>query len=119
MIANNENENESSMKSNLLSYVEHRMKAIGFKDYNLKPERILLNSSKTTINIDAVNEYYYLVTKALPSGTLITSDSECFLSDSNTQGLELIIFKEFTGNIKIEIPEDSAIIIEFLRVIPL
>lgn len=119
MIVSNENENESSMKSNLLSYIDHRMRAVGYKDYNLKPERILLNSTKTTINIDAVNEYYYLVTKSLPSGTIITSDSECFLSDSNTQGLELIIFKEFTGNIRIEIPEDSAVIIEFLRVIPL
>ena len=95
-------------------YILERMAEKGFSNFHWEPVLVGVNAGEAKL-IGAYNEFYYLVTKTLPDGTIITGDTH-YLVAQDYANLTFARLHEFTGNIIIESP--SAINIEFIKVIP-
>ncbi len=107
------------MENFILGYVAQRMAETGFKTYHFEPSVVVMDNTLTEVIIDATNEYYYLTSGSLVTGTEISSDTNVFTADATYPLLDYSKVQEFTGQIKITCPEGSSQqVIEFIRVIP-
>lgn len=98
----------------LNEYIRERMTEKGVANFHWEPLLIPVKAGEAKF-IGAYNEYYYLVTRTLPDGTLITGDTHYLVAQAFAN-LTFARLHEFTGNITIESPD--AVNIEFIRVIP-
>lgn len=99
-------------------YIKHRMQEMGYLKFHVKPFGIVSNN-EAEYYIKAYNEFFYLLSKNLESGTSITSDTNILIVDDHYFDFEMRNLQEFTGLIHIRIPNTSAKqILEFIRVIP-
>ena len=107
------------MDNFLMSMIAQRMREMGFDEYSFEPYRALdLTASKLQIN--ANNEYYYLVAKTVVATLEITSDTNVFTTQEAAQYANFNYFgmQEFTGTIDILRGAGIGIDVEFMRVIP-
>ncbi len=104
------------MDSYILSYISQRMREMGFAEFHFETVHVV--SATNTLQIQAYNEYYYLISEYLPSGLIITSDTNIFNDSEIYYYFNFYRTQEFTGLIEINsgtIPVD----LEFVRVIPM
>ncbi len=102
-----------------LAYIASRMKQMGIQNYTFEPYVAVLNNENLEFNISSSGEYFYLVSKELPFGAEIQSDSNFFGVWDYSNYMLYNGVQEFHGNIKIIIPSLSGQqIFEFIRVIP-
>lgn len=107
------------MENFILAYIAQRMAETGFKSYHFEPFVVVMDSSLREVSIDARNEFYYLTSKSLVSGTEISSDTNIFKADDTFGLIDYWKIQEFTGQIKITYPKNSCKqVVEFIRVIP-
>ncbi len=106
------------MNSNILTYIDFRMKSLGIKDYSLKHEVVDINPVKLINNIEAYNEYYFLLSISLET-TIILSDEKYFRADLDNMNSEYLFMNEFSGLIEIHLPKLKPTKLEFIRVIPI
>jgi len=99
------------MDSFLLAYIAQRMREMGFKDYTFEPVRVQSGQ------VDATNEYYYLVAKIVSDTLVIRSDAKVFEEAADYSNFNYYGMQEFTGVITLE-DTVNAIDYEFVRVIP-
>jgi hypothetical protein len=92
------------------------MQTIGFSKFSYEPIMVIMPIDQTEYVIEGTNEYYYLASKVLATGTEIEADNNYFKVDDSYSSLDYSRFQEFTGNITIRMPQKLAI--EFIRVIP-
>jgi len=102
------------MEHFVIEYIKQRMLELSFENYTFQPIRVKTNELSTLIN--AQNEYYYLVSKEIPSSTVISSDTNIWNESDDYEDFNFYGIQEFTGEIKIvsTVPID----LEFIRVIP-
>jgi hypothetical protein len=106
------------MDAYLLAYINQQMTERGYKKYRFESVSILTKSDQSDYVVKAYNEYLFLVSKELVNNTIISADN--FIYKAN-QFYHLQVFahiREFTGEIKISVPENTVQLIEFIRVIP-
>jgi hypothetical protein len=107
------------MESYIIAYIAQRMVNLGFTKYSFEPLLIILPQDKNEYQVDGTNEYYYLVSKFLATGTEISSGNNYFKADDGYTSLDFFKIQEFTGQIKVVSPQGVKQIIEFIRVIPM
>lgn len=103
------------MDSILETYFAQRMKEMGFDDFSFEPVRVRENQ------INASNEYYYLVAASITSPSLIIrSDTNIFTESADYNKFNYYGLQEFTGIITLteDDPDTYPIDYEFIRVIP-
>lgn len=103
------------MDSFLIAYIAQRMKEMGFADFSFEPVRVKEDQ------INAGNEYYYLVAASITSPSLIIrSDTNIFTEAVDYNKFNFYGLQEFTGIITLseEDPINYPIDYEFIRVIP-
>lgn len=102
------------MDNFLIEYIKQRMQELGFENYTFQPIRVKTDNLSMLIN--AQNEYYYLVSKEVPSSLMIFSDTNIWNESNDYEDFNFYSIQEFTGEIEIEsfVPID----LEFIRVIP-
>ncbi len=103
------------MDSLLETYFAQRMKEMGFDDFSFEPVRVREDQ------INASNEYYYLVAASINSPSLIIrSDTNIFTESADYNKFNYYGLQEFTGIITLtETDLDKyPIDYEFIRVIP-
>ena len=101
-----------------LQHIEERMTARGFKNYRTSTVPFLTRKGVAEYRIPAYNEFFYLVSREVASGTIIHSDINIY--DVNQYYAEQVLsqVREFSGLIIIENPERIIQLLEFIRVIP-
>jgi hypothetical protein len=108
------------MDSYALAYIASRMKQMDIKNYSIEPYLVLLNNDKTQVDIQVINEFLFLVSKELPYGSEIISDSNYFQIWDYYSYMLVGGVQDFTGNVHIQIPPGSGQqLFEFIRVIPI
>ena len=105
------------MDSIILEYINKRMNIRGYEDFQLASYSFKSNGVKAEYRIPAYNEFYFLVSKSISSGTIIHSDTNAYKADDN-YALQNYQIQEFSGMIIIENPERTTQVYEFLRAIP-
>jgi hypothetical protein len=103
------------MDSLLETYFAQRMKEMGFDDFSFEPVRVREEQ------VNASNEYYYLVAASISSPNLIIrSDTTIFTEAADYNKFKYYGLQEFTGMITLtETDQDNyPIDYEFIRVIP-
>lgn len=103
------------MDNYLLAYITQRMAEMGYKIFHFEPVRVFINANQAII--EAYNEHYYLVSKAVPAGLVIASDTNIFNEASGFLGFTYYGMQEFSGVIEISQPL-APIDIEFIKVVP-
>jgi hypothetical protein len=98
----------------LNEYIRQRMQEKGYGSFHFEPVAVSATGNVPK-QLAAYNEYYYLVTRTLPEGTVICGDQH-FVVARDFVNLTFARLHEFTGNISIEATADT--VIEFIRVIP-
>ena len=109
------------MDSLILAYISQRMVDLGFCSYSFEPFVAVLNDYQKELQIEGTNEYYYLVSKDLATGTEIAADNNYFKAEDYYDSLEFAKIQEFTGQIKLSCPSwrcQQTIVLEFIRVLP-
>ena len=104
------------MDSYLIIYVNQRMSELGIKKFHHEPVMLLTDNNKIEYRIEAYNQFYYLVSKELANGTVISSDTNIYDADQLYDKQSLHQIQEFTGLIIITIPPRTTQILEFIRV---
>jgi hypothetical protein len=105
----------------ILAYIAQRMTDMGYSNYSFEPFIAVLNNNQKEIQIEGTNEYYYLMSKDLATGTEISSDNNYFKAEGFYDSLEFAKTQEFTGQIKMSCTNwncQQTIVLEFIRVIP-
>ena len=102
----------------IIAYIAQRMSTLGFKTYSFEPYLVFMPSDKNEFQLDGTNEYYYLVSPALPIGTEISAANNYLKAEDFYVNLDITKVQEFTGQIKITSPQGVKQAIEFVRVIP-
>lgn len=105
----------STMDNYLLVYITQRMAEMGYKTFHFEPVRVFANVNKAIIA--AYNEHYYLVSKNVPAGLVIASDTNIFNEAANFSDFTYYQLQEFSGLIEISQPA-APIDIEFIKVVP-
>lgn len=111
----------SNMENLILAYIAQRMTDMGYSNYSFEPFFAVLNNNQKEIQIEGSNEYYYLLSKDLATGTEINSDNNYFKAEGFYDNLEFAKTQEFTGQIKLSCANwncQQTIVLEFIRVIP-
>ncbi len=103
------------MDNYLLKYIAQRMCEMGFTDYRFESVRIVSETDKVQIN--AYNEFYYLVSKTVPVSLVIASDTNIFNEAVAYNNYNFYQIQEFTGLIEIS-QSVIGIDLEFIKVIP-
>lgn len=103
------------MDNFLMAYITERMAEMGFKTFHFEPIRIFANTNK--IIVAAHNEYYYLISKAVPAGLVIESDTNIFNEASGFPNFTYYRIQEFSGQIEISQPA-APIDLQFMQVVP-
>lgn len=103
------------MDNFLLKYIAQRMCEMGFTDYRFEAVRIALEADKVQIN--AYNQFYYLVSKTVPATLVIASDTNIFNEAAAYNSYNFYQIQEFTGLIEIS-QGVVGIDLEFIKVIP-
>lgn len=103
------------MDSFLLAYISQRMCEMGFSEFHFEPVHIAADADN--LQIQAYNEYYYLVSLSVPSGLIIASDTNIFNESEDYPSFNLYKIQEFTGLIEIN-QGYTPINLEFIKVIP-
>jgi hypothetical protein len=98
----------------LLALVWRRMKEMGYQKYHIETEVIQLSGAGNIREINAYNQFYYLVSKNIPDNTVVKSDSNYYKTQSHNE-LELYGIQEFSGAITL-IRGDLDTRLEFLVV---
>lgn len=109
------------MDNLILAYISQRMTDLGFSTFSFEPFVVVLNESQKELLIEGTNEYYYLLSKDLVTGTEITADNNYFKAEDYYDSLEFAKTQEFTGQIKLSCNPwkcNQTIVFEFIRVIP-
>jgi predicted protein tyrosine phosphatase len=106
------------MESYIIAYIAQRMANLGFMKYGFEPLLVIMPQDKNEYQLDGTNEYYYLVSRLLATGTEISSGSNHFKVEEHHVNLDFSKIQEFTGQIKITSPQGVKQAIEFIRVIP-
>lgn len=109
------------MDSLILAYISQRMADLGFATYTFEPFVAVLNDCQKELQIEGTNEYYYLFSKDLATGTEIISDNNYFKAEDYYDSLEFAKTQEFTGQIKLSCSNwkcQQTIVLEFIRVLP-
>lgn len=109
------------MDSLILAYIAQRMADLGFSAYTFEPFVAVLDDCRKELQIEGTNEYYYLVSKDLATGTEIAADNNYFKAEDYYENLEFAKTQEFTGQIKLSCPNwkcQQVIVLEFIRVLP-
>ncbi len=96
-----------------LEYINVRLMEMGFPEYTLKPVRV---QGTDSISFTGQNEYYFLISKSVPSDLVISSDNNVFTEAVNYSDFSFLCVQEFTG--RIDITATGTIDLEFIRVIP-
>lgn len=102
----------------ILEYIKQQIKLKGFKNFNFQPFNLYTKDDTQVYVIKAYNEFLYLVSKELVSGTIINSDTNIFTAPTNYPEQTMVLLQEFTGLIIIENPISTNQLIEFIRVLP-
>lgn len=102
----------------ILEYIKQQIKLKGFKNFNFQPFNLYTKDDTQVYVIKAYNEFLYLVSKELVSGTIINSDTNIFAAPTNYPEQTMVLLQEFTGLIVIENPISTNQLIEFIRVLP-
>lgn len=98
----------------LNEYIRERMLEKSVHAYHWEPVTISVLANEP-LQLGAFNESYFLVTRTLADGTVITGDNH-YLVARDYANLTFARLHEFSGNISIESPINTTI--EFIRVIP-
>lgn len=109
------------MDNLILAYIAQRMSEMGYSTYTFEPFVAVLSDCQKEIQIDSVNEYHYLISKNLATGTEIYADNNYFKADDYYASLEFAKTQEFTGQIKVSCSNwkySQTIVLEFIRVLP-
>ena len=109
------------MDNLILAYIAQRMTDIGYCSFSFEPFIVVLNESQKEFQIEGTNEFFYLLSKDLASGTEIVADNNCLKAEDYFDSLEFAKTQEFTGQIKLSCNPwkcNQTIVLEFLRVIP-
>jgi hypothetical protein len=106
------------MEQYILTFIDNRMKALGFENYVLETFLVVLNQTLNTQQVTGQNEYFFLVTQTIVEGTEISADNNYFKADILSSATSFWKIQEFTGNISMSVPQGAIQILEFLRVIP-
>ena len=109
---------KKDMESYLVAYIARRMANLGFRKYSFEPVLVIMKESQQEFTFDGTNEYYYLASKTLSTGTEISSGSNYLKADEFYANLDFVKIQEFTGQVKITSPQGVRQAIEFIRVIP-
>ena len=103
------------MDNYLLAYITQRMAEMGYKTFHFEPVRFFVNANNGTI--EAYNELYYLISKAVPAGLVVASDTNIFNEAGNFSDFTYYRIQEFSGLIEISQPA-APIDIQFMKVVP-
>jgi len=106
------------MDAFLLAYISQQMAERGIKKYRFESVSLLTKSDQSEYIIKAYNEYLFLVSKELVNNTMICADNFIYKADQFYHLQMFAHIREFTGEIKISVPENTVQLIEFIRVIP-
>lgn len=109
------------MDSLILAYITQRMADLGYVTFSFEPFVAVLTDCQKELQFEGTNEYFYLVSKDLATGTEITADNNYFKVEDYYDNLEFAKTQEFTGQIKINCPNwkcQQTIVLEFIRVLP-
>lgn len=106
------------MESYIVAYIAQRMANLGFTKYSFEPLLYVLSPEQHLLQFDGMNEYYYLVSALLATGTEISSGNNYFRVEDCYSKLDFSKIQEFTGQVQINSPQDVKQVIEFIRVIP-
>jgi hypothetical protein len=109
------------MDSLIIAYITQRMADMGYCSFSFEPFVAVLYDSQKELHIEGTNEYYYLVSKALVTGTEIIADNNYFKAEDYYDCLEFARTQEFTGQIKLSCSNwkyQQPIVFEFIRVLP-
>ena len=102
-----------------IAYIVNRMHQLGFPIFHFEPYLVILSDENPSFTIEGQNEYYYLTSTELITGTEISADNNYFKVENYYQYMGINKLQEFTGNIYIYQPQGSKIqTIEFIRVVP-
>ena len=108
-----------NMDSFCIAYIVSRMHQLGFLVFHFEPYLVILTDESPSFTIDGQNEYYYLTSTELASGTEISADNNYFKVEGFYQYMGINKLQEFTGNIYVYQPQGNKIqTIEFIRVVP-
>lgn len=109
----------ASLDTFCIAYIVNRMRQMGIHTFHFEPYLVVLSKDSHRFHIDGQNEYYYLASVDLETGTEIIADNNYFKVESYYQHIGINNLQEFTGNIEISQPAgDDIQTIEFIRVIP-
>lgn len=103
------------MDNFLIAYITQRLNEMGYKTFHFEPVRIFVNANKAIV--EAYNEYYYLISKNVPAGLVIASDTNVFNEAANFPDFTYYRIQEFSGLIEISQPA-APIDIQFMKVVP-
>jgi hypothetical protein len=92
------------------------MSELGIKKFHHEPVLLLTDNNKIEYRIEAYNQFYYLISKELANGTVISSDTNIYDADQLYDKQNLHQIQEFTGLIIITIPPRTTQLLEFIRV---
>jgi hypothetical protein len=103
------------------AYIVQRMADMGYGPFSFEPFVVVLTNCQKEWQIEGTNEYYYLLSKDLPTGTEISADNNYFKAEDYYDSLEFAKTQEFTGQIGLSITGckcPQTVVLEFIRVIP-
>ncbi len=103
------------MDNYLLAYITQRMAEMGYPTFHFEPVRVFVNAAKAVV--EAYNEYYYLISKTVPAGLVIESDTNVFNEAAGYPDFTHYNVQEFSGLIEISQPA-APVDIEFMKVVP-
>lgn len=103
------------MDNYIMAYIKQRMTEMGFPKYHFEPVHVFVNANKA--QIQAYNEFYYLLNKIVPGNLVIASDTNIFNEAATYNSYTFYRVQEFSG--LIEISQGAAPIdLQFLKVVP-
>lgn len=97
-------------------YIQQRMAELGIKKFHHEPVLLLTDRDTPEYTVKGYNDLFFLVSKDLANGTMISSDINIYIADQyyNRQNLHQV--QEFTGLIIIHNPPRTVQLLEFIRV---
>lgn len=99
----------------LLAYITQRMNEMGFPKFHFEAVHAFVEDTK--MKIEAYNQFYYLVSKAVPASLVIASDTNIFIEAGVYSSYNFYQVQEFTG--LIEISQTLVFVdLEFIKVVP-
>lgn len=107
------------MDSFVITYIDSRMKQMGFKEYTIEPYLAVIQPQTNDYNVMLGHEYLYLQSKELPLGTEMIADNNYFKVEDYYSYMEITKIQEFTGHLEIKIPPSPNVqVLEFILVVP-